>query len=102
MVEAKGRRCVAIAADSIGANIAEGCGRGTYRDNKRFVTVARGSLYETRHWLRRAFRRQLLTQARVDELKSIIDSLPRLLNAYLNSIGKPGSATKGRAADAED
>src|SRR5438094_4333580 len=86
------------AADSIGANIAEGCGRGTYRDNQRFVIIARGSLYETRHWLRRAFRRELLTQARVDELKSIIDSLPKLLNAYLNSIGKPGSATKGRAA----
>jgi hypothetical protein len=25
------------AVDSIGANVAEGCGRGTYRDNRRFV-----------------------------------------------------------------
>ncbi len=42
-------------ADSIGANIAEGTGRGTYQDNRRFVRTARGSLYETRHWLRRAY-----------------------------------------------
>ncbi len=32
------------AADSIGANIAEGTGRGTLRDNRRFIRMARGSL----------------------------------------------------------
>ena len=29
------------AVDSIGANIAEGTGRGTYIDNRRFVRIAR-------------------------------------------------------------
>jgi four helix bundle protein len=82
------------AADSIGANIAEGCGRGTYRDNRRFVTMARGSLYETRHWLRRAFRRDLLTAKQVSEMQPIIDALPRRLNAYLKSIGKPAPGPK--------
>jgi four helix bundle protein len=39
--------------DSIGANLAEGTGRGTPQDNRRFVRMARGSLYESKHWLRR-------------------------------------------------
>ncbi len=75
-------------ADSIGANIAEGYGRGSYQDNRRFIRIARGSLYETRHWLRRAFRRQLLTELQITAIKQIVDSLGPQLNAYLKSIGK--------------
>jgi len=51
------------AADSIGANVAEGTGRGTFVDNRRFVRIARGSLSETQHWLRRAYKRKLLKDA---------------------------------------
>ena len=75
-------------ADSIGANIAEGTGRGSFKDNRRFVRVARGSLYETRHWLRRAYHRQLLTDVQISKLKAIINELGPRLNAYLTSIGK--------------
>jgi len=46
---------VVRAADSIGANIAGGAGRGSFQDNRRFVRISRSSLYETRHWLRRRF-----------------------------------------------
>lgn len=35
------------AADSIGANISEGYGRYSAKDNRRFCMIARGSLYET-------------------------------------------------------
>lgn len=75
------------AADSIGANIAEGTGRGSFQDNRRFVKVARGSLNETQHWLRRAYKRKLLNAEQVDKLKPIIDELAPKLNAYLKSIG---------------
>uniref|UniRef100_A0A7C4EYE7 Four helix bundle protein n=1 Tax=Desulfomonile tiedjei TaxID=2358 RepID=A0A7C4EYE7_9BACT len=73
--------------DSIGANIAEGSGRGSYQDNRCFVRIARGSLNETRHWLRRAFRRNLLKDEQVNLLKSLLDELAPRLNAYLRSIG---------------
>jgi four helix bundle protein len=53
------------AADNIGANIAEGTGRGSYQDNRRFIRIARGSLYETRHWLRRAYKRNLLNEEEI-------------------------------------
>lgn len=75
------------AADSICANIAEGCGRGSFQDNKRFARIARASLYETQNWLRRAFKRSLLTETQVKNLTPLIDELLPKLNAYLNSIG---------------
>ena len=78
---------VVRSADSIGANLAEGEGRGSYQDNRRFIKIARGSLQETQHWLRRAFKRNLLTDAQVEELKPLIAKLAPTLNAYLRSIG---------------
>lgn len=79
-------------ADSIGANISEGTGRGSFQDNRRFVRVARGSLNETQHFLRRAFKRKLLSRQDVEKLKPIVDNLAPQLNSYLKSIG-PNSPT---------
>jgi four helix bundle protein len=39
------------AVDSIGANIAEAAGRWYTRDKRRLLLIARGSLYETEHWI---------------------------------------------------
>jgi len=71
--------------DSTGANIAEGNGRYNLQDNQHFVKIARGSLNETRHWLRLAYQRKLLSQEQTDRIKPIIDELSPKLNAYLNS-----------------
>ena len=73
------------AADSIGANIA-GSGRGSLQDNRRFVRIARGSLYETIHWLRRSYIRKLLSQAEVKDLRALIEELSPKLNAFLRSV----------------
>jgi len=78
------------AGDNIGANIAEGAGRGRFPDNRRFVRTARGSLNETKHRLRRAHKRSLLTAEQIARLKPMIDELAPTLNAYLNSIGAAG------------
>jgi four helix bundle protein len=74
------------AADSIGANIAEGSGRGSLQDNRRFVRIARGSLYETIHWLRRSYLRKLLSQTEVKKLRTLIEELSPKLNAFLRSV----------------
>ena len=76
------------AADSIGANIAEGTGRGSLEDNRRFIRMARGSLYETQHWLRRAYKRSLLNKQQVALLKPIISELSPKVNAYFRSVNK--------------
>jgi four helix bundle protein len=91
------------AADSIGANIAEGSGRGSSQDYRRFLTISRGSLYETLHWLRRAYKRKLLTSKQTIELRSLITELSPTLNAYLGSVSKSASrkaaAAPGKTED---
>ena len=79
-------------ADSVGSNIAEGSGRGTDPVLRRFLRISRGSLYETRHWLRRAYKRNLLSDEQVKLLLPIVNELTPKLNAYLASIGsyRPG------------
>ena len=76
------------AADSIGANIAEGAGRGMPKDNKRFIRISRGSLNETKYWVRRAMRRKLINEKQSAFLWEMIDELGPSLNAYLKSIGR--------------
>jgi four helix bundle protein len=79
------------AADSVGANIAEGYGRASPADNKRFIRTARGSLYEVRHFLRRADKRNLLTREQKPPLQKLLRELLPRLNSYLRSIGNRGS-----------
>jgi four helix bundle protein len=76
------------AADSIGANIAEGAGRGTPKDNQRFIRIARGSLNESKFWLRRTYKRNLFKHNEIESLKALMGELGPMLNAYLKSIGR--------------
>jgi four helix bundle protein len=75
------------AADSVGANIAEGYGRASPADHQRFVRTARGSLYEVRHFLRRADKRKLFGKDQRTPLQGLLEELLPALNAYLRSLG---------------
>lgn len=75
------------AADSVGANIAQGFGLRAVQDNRRHLRMARASLYETHYWLRRSFRRKLLQPEHIRALKPLLDELAPLLKAYLRNIG---------------
>ena len=75
------------ASDSIAANIAEGYGRYHFKENKNFCYFARGSLEETKTWLRKGIRRGLIDKSEHQELFNITKKLPKLLNSYINSIG---------------
>ena len=81
-------------ADGIGACIAEGSGRGTAQDNRRFIGIARGSLYETMHWLRRAFKRKLLTKSQTESLRRIVDDLTPALNGYWRSVSNAAASQR--------
>jgi four helix bundle protein len=69
------------ASDSVGANIAEAHGRRTNPDRLRLLWLARGSVSELQHWIRRARARALAlpdhAEARADELGRMLNGLAR-------------------------
>src|ERR1700722_6879192 len=75
-------------ADSIGANIAEGYGRYHYKKNRSFCYFSRGSIIETKGWLRKSKIRKLITVEQFDLLFEKLQAIHLKLNAYLKFIGK--------------
>jgi four helix bundle protein len=71
---------LARSADSIGANIAEALGRWHTKDRRHLLMVARGSLYETEHWLIRAETRGLWPGG----VPATVDEIGRTLNGLIN------------------
>ena len=71
------------AADSIGANIAEGYGRFHFGDQIRFFYFARGSLFEVKYWLRRAERRGLIEPDVSENAARYFDTMRQKLNALI-------------------
>lgn len=75
-------------SDSIAVNIAEGYGRFTPPDRRKFYYYARGSLEQTKAWLRKAIRRKVIvSEEEITEFKKIIDELGPKLNAFIKSTG---------------
>jgi len=73
-------------ADSIGANIAEAYGRFHYGERLQFLYYARGSIFETKYWLNRVYKRGLLSQNEVEQLVNRVNLLARQFNGFLSHI----------------
>lgn len=72
-------------ADSIAANLAEGFGRYTALDRKRFYVIARGSFEETKCWMRKAIRRKVLSEKEQAEIAEVINLLGPKLNIFIKN-----------------
>lgn len=71
---------------SIASNIAEGCGRASNRDYGHFLSIARGSVYETMTQLEMAKRLGYIDDLTPYEIvaKEIAKMLTALMKKYLN------------------
>ena len=74
------------AVASVGANIAEGFGRFHYKDKLLFMYNARGSLYETRHFVALAKEVGYFTEDNRTDVNKRIDILSVKLNNFIRSI----------------
>ena len=72
------------AAVSVPSNIAEGNGRGTRQDYARFLSIARGSLYETMTQVEIARRQGYIDD--ISEIESLADSIRRMLNSMISKL----------------
>lgn len=71
------------ATDSIPANIAEGFGRFHYLDSIKFYYYARGSVYETQFWCKKAYKRNLINKKDYDSVMKNLRLLPKELNTLI-------------------
>jgi len=72
--------------DSIGANIAEGYGRFHYKDSVKFYYNARGSLWESKHWIYLLYKRELIGNELYREFMEKLELLGKKLNNFIKSI----------------
>ena len=79
--------------DSISANLAEGHGRYHFNDRLKYCYYARGSLEETKSWISKAIRRNLI-KTEISEINHALELLPKKLNAYIGSIKKARELNK--------
>lgn len=95
-----GKRMVRV-ADSVGATIAEGVGRGESAKAKRSGKIARGSLFEFKHWLGHAYSRGLISRAQIKSSREPVKELTPKMSVFINSIGKntqqPATHSRQRA-----
>jgi len=85
------------AIDSVAANLSEGFGRYHYKEVKNFCYYSRGSLYESKTWLTKAFNRKLIQEEDFNYFNKEINKIGVKLNNYINSIGKKHNQIRERS-----
>ncbi len=78
------------ASASIGANIAEGCGRDTQADFNRFLTMAMGSASELESHLLLAKDLGLIPMAQFDDVADKTVEVKKMLSALIQRIKHEG------------
>jgi four helix bundle protein len=76
------------AADSIAANLSEGLGRYHFKETRLFGYYSRGSLFETKTWLSKAYSRNMISPEQFEKFNTDLDRIGKTLNTYINAIGK--------------
>jgi len=75
-------------SSSIGANLAEGCGRGTDADFARFVQIAMGSASEVEYHLMLSRDLNFMDEPIHDELAEEAQRVKRMLTSLLKKLRK--------------
>lgn len=83
-------------ADSVSANIAESYGRYFYKESRQYFFYSRGSLRETKSWLSKCRRRNILLKDEADELITEAEKIPAKLNGYIKFIANSPKRNKGK------
>lgn len=75
------------AATSVPSNIVEGKARGSNKEYKRFLLIARGSLEELKYQLLLAKDLHYIDDTKYTELLRSSDDIGKLLNGLINKLG---------------
>jgi four helix bundle protein len=74
--------------DSIASNIAEGHGRFSFKDTRLYCFYSRGSIAESKVWLRKAYKRKLISETDFVYLEQELCELHKMINGYIANLNK--------------
>ena len=74
------------ASSSIGANIAEGCGRGSQKDFLRYLYIATGSAFEVENHIILAQKLGYIDDGNADSLVEMIMEIKRILSSLISKV----------------
>ncbi len=82
------------AVDSVASNLSEGFGRYHFKETINFGYYSRGSLYETKTWLTKAYNRNLIQEEEFNHFMKGITHIGVKLNNYISSVRKRQQSSK--------